>query len=390
MAAGRPTTGERLRALIPAARPDRWVTLSLLIAFALIAAAGSPPRAVHVQLIVVGVLLFLSFRWPFARLAVIALVVAGIDLRIGYARTGSDVLLVTGAAIDTFLAGGNPYGIGYSVSTPPGAPFPYGPLALLWYLPPIPAQVIETGVSFVILALLAIRGRLLGLAIYATAPVLVVTATDGSNDTSLGLLLLAALVLAERLPRAGALVLGLAIAFKPTALAWALPMIGWAGWTGALALAVGAGMLWLPALIAWGPAAIIESISRANSMHTSSYYSLAHALGRYGIVPPPLALTVFRFGVAGLLGLLALWRVRSADAVIGWGAAIFLVAMFGGLWSTFAYFAALGPIVAWRIDRWAGGEGSRVRWPADPLGRLSGWLDSRWPPLESAAQRRTT
>lgn len=387
MAGRQATLVDRLRARLAAPR-DRWVSLSLLVAFALVAATGSPPRAVPLHLFILGALLLLSFRFPVGRLAVVALVIAGIDLRLDYARVGSDVLLVTRAAIDAVLAGGNPYGIGYAVSTPPGAPFPYGPLALLWYMP-LPAQLIEFAVALAILGMLAVRGRLLGLALYACAPVLVVTAADGSNDTSLGLLLLIALVLTERWPRLGAFALGLAIAFKPTALAWAPPMVAFAGWTGMLTLALGAGLFWLPALVAWGPAAIFESIARANSIHGGTYYSLAHALARFGIGLSTVAFDAFRFGAAGLLGLLALWRVRTPHAVIGWGAAIFLLALFGGFWSTFAYFAAVGPIVAWHVDEWLGHADSRVRWPTDPVGRLAAAVDKRWSRLESTAQRRT-
>ena len=389
MAASRPAPLARLRARLAAPR-DPWVTLALLVAFALTAAGGSPPRAVPLHLFILGVLALVSFRWPVARLSLIALLVAGIDLRLDYARIGSDVLAVTRAAIEQMLAGGDPYGVGYAVSTPPGAPFPYGPLALLWYPPPVPAPVIELAVAVAILAVLALRGRLLGLAIYATAPVLVLTATDGSNDTSLGLLLLIALVLAQRWPRAGAFGLGLAIAFKPTALAWAAPMVGFAGWTGLVALLAGAGLFWVPALIAWAPAAIADSIARANSIHGTPYYSLGVVLQRLGINPSPLVLDVLRFGAAALLSVLALLRVRSPQAVIGWGAAIFLLTLFGGVWSTFAYFAAVGPIVCWQLDGWLGRADSRIRWPGDPVGRLAARLDERWPGLESVAQRRST
>ena len=41
----------------------------------------------------------------------------------------------TSAAIQVMLNGGDPYGLGYAVSRPAGAAFPYGPVALLWYLP---------------------------------------------------------------------------------------------------------------------------------------------------------------------------------------------------------------------------------------------------------------
>ena len=62
----------------------------------------------------------------------------GVGLALRAAAVGggwSDVMLVIDAAIRTMLEGGTPYGIGYQESIPPGAPFAYGPIALLWYLP---------------------------------------------------------------------------------------------------------------------------------------------------------------------------------------------------------------------------------------------------------------
>jgi hypothetical protein len=62
------------------------------------------------------------------------LLLAGIALRILHAdEFGSDVLAVTRSAIRYVSMGENPYGHGYLDSRPPGAPFAYGPLALLWY-----------------------------------------------------------------------------------------------------------------------------------------------------------------------------------------------------------------------------------------------------------------
>jgi hypothetical protein len=360
-----PTWLARLR---PASAPPQpWVTLALFVAFVLLAVPGGPPRAIHLHQFLVGGLLFASFGWPVGRLAILALLVAGVDLRLAYQATGSDVLIVTRAAIDTVLAGGNPYGIGYDVSVPPGAPFPYGPLALLWYMPPFPAQTIELVVAMAIVAVLAVRGRPLGLAVYACAPAIIPVASDGANDTSLGLLLLIAFVVAERSPRAGAFGLGLAIAFKPTAVAWLPPMLAWTGVGGALALAAGAGLFWLPAAVAWGPAAILDSIRRANEIHSSTYYSLAHTLGRFGIAASSATWDVVRAIVAASIAAASLFHARSVHAVIGWGAAIFLAGLFGGFWSTFAYFAAVAPIVCWHIDGWLGSIG-----------------------LESATQRRTT
>lgn len=368
--------------------PQPWVTLSLFVAWLLVALPGLPPPSAVMHLFILGGLLFASLRWPVAPLAAAALLFAGVDLRLEYARPGSDVLIVTRAAIEHALAGGNPYGVGYAVSTPPGAPFPYGPLTLLWYLPPIPAEAIEFLVATGILLALAFRGHLLGLAVYAAAPVLVVTASDGSNDTSLGLLLLIALVLAARHPTAGAFVLGLAVAFKPTALAWVAGMAGWARVPGLVGMGLGAGIFWLPALAIWGVGPILSSIVGAATLHEWPYYSFAYALQRFGVSAPESLLLATSLAAGAVLAVVSILKVRSIDGVIGWGALIFLVTLFGGFWSTFAYFAALGPIVCWRLDGWLGRAAERVRWPDDPYGRLASWLDERWPALESGAQRR--
>jgi len=52
---------------------------------------------------------------------------------------------------------------------------------------------------------------------------------------------------------------------------------------------------------------------------------------------------------------------------------------YAGYWSTYAYLAALAPVLCWYLDGWVGLEAGRVRWPGDPVGRLSGWVDARWP-----------
>ena len=133
---------------------------------------GNPPTAVLLCLILVVGTLFASLRWDVGIVAVLLLVFAGVVLRFDARfHSFSDVLTVTRAAIDLVLAGGNPYGQGFDQSVPPGAPFAYGPIALLWYLPfrADPGQL-EFAVSFVTLAILALRGRVLGLAIYASCP----------------------------------------------------------------------------------------------------------------------------------------------------------------------------------------------------------------------------
>lgn len=339
-------------------------------------------------MIVLGVLLGLSLRWRVAPLAVLALLIAGIDLRLAYFGTGaSDVLVVTRAAIEHVLAGGNPYGIGYDVSVPAGGSYPYGPLGLLWYLPALPEpRAIEMAASFVVLGLLALRGRPLGLAIYACAPILLGLTSDGSNDTSAGLLLLGALVLIGRLPRAGAFVLGLAIAFKPHALAWVPPLLAWLGWPVVLPLLVGAGLFWIPALVAWSPAAVLESIRLSDRIHSAPYYSLGHALQRLDISIAAERLNLLRFVAGGITALIVMLKVRSSAGVIVGGALIFLATLFSGFWSTFAYFAALAPVLCWHLDDWLGEHDGRARWPADPAGRIERAIDRRWPRVDASVE----
>ncbi|CAN5813195.1 hypothetical protein BH24CHL6_BH24CHL6_03000 [soil metagenome] len=326
-----------------------------------------------------GGLLILSLRFNLGWLALLALFVAGVDLRLQYIGVGwTDVADVTRSAIHHVLTGGNAYGVGYAVSDPPGAPFSYGPLALLWYLPFRDPARLELFISVVVLGLLALRGRPLGLALYATTPILLLLASDGSNDHSAGLLLLIALVSLERMPRLGALVLGLAIAFKPYALAWAPPLLMWGGAATALPLLVGSGLFWLPAIVAWGIGPIIRSFQMTEVTHPLAYYSLGQALGRYGIEPPLEVLNLIRLLGGAVATLAVVLLVRTHRGVVLGGAAIFLATLYTGFWSTFAYLAALAPVVCWYLDDWLG-FGRRIVWPLDPWGSLSEEVDRRWP-----------
>ncbi len=180
------------------------VWLALVVALVGLLQSGTPPRVAVLSLIVIAITLAISLRWRVAGAAVVVLLLVGIALRMAPASGFSDVLVVTEAAIREMLAGGNPYGHGYAESLPPGAPFAYGPLALLWYLPSLdePGRL-ERLAALAVLVLLAIRGRPLGLAVYAVTPAFVVSAADGSNDTTAGLLILAALLVAVRAPVAG-------------------------------------------------------------------------------------------------------------------------------------------------------------------------------------------
>src|SRR5438105_3583395 len=206
-----------------------WVALGVGLLLSIQPDDSSSPRLTVIAGLFIA---FLAARW--LRLGwwgIAILLVAGITLRLGVANhRASDVLDVTADAVRQALLGLNPWGHGYITSRPAGAPFPYGPLELLWYATAVgdPRQL-ELFVSCAILAFFAIRGRPVGLAVYALAPTIILTSADGSNDTSAGLFILVALVVAAKRPWLGAALLALAVAFKPYAAAWVPAMIAYGG-----------------------------------------------------------------------------------------------------------------------------------------------------------------
>jgi hypothetical protein len=240
-------------------------------------------------------------------------------------------------------------------------------LALLWYLPFPEPRRLDLLISMITLLVLGARGRPLGLAIFALLVPLLVIASDGSNDSSAGLLLLIGLVLAERWPRAGALVVGLAIAFKPYALAWVPPLIGWVGLPVVLPLLLGAGTFWIPALVAWGPSAIWASIVGAEEaqQRVGAYYSLAQALKRW-LTPVPLeTLNSLRLVWGGIAAAVTLLRTRTHAQMVLGGSVIFLLTLFLGAWSTYAYFGAIAPVLCWYLDDWLGHAEERIDRPME-------------------------
>ena len=340
-----------------------WV--GLLVAVLLLFQTGTPPPAVVLCLILVAAALLVSLRWQIGLICVLVLVFAGVVLRLDErGKAFSDVLTVTRAAIDQMLAGGNPYGHGFDQSNPPGAPFAYGPLALLWYLPVKSEPYrLELAISTALLLVFALRGGMLGLAVFAAFPPLIVAASDGSNDTSAGLLLLIALLLAPRIPWAGAVVLGIAAAFKPYALAWLVPLAAYAGAAILIPFAVATIVTWGPALIIWGPDNILWSLRQADAIHGTAYYALAYALGDRAQIPADLY-SMLRFLAGGFVAVATFGMARSSRGLVLTGVAVFLATLFLGFWSTFAYVAAIAPILCWHIDDWLGLP--RVVWPTIP------------------------
>jgi hypothetical protein len=364
-------------------RTDLALWLALSVALVMLLQPGTPPRVAVLSLILVAATLAVSLRWRIGPAVIVVLLLVGMALRAVPPNGFSDVLIVTEAAIREMLAGGSPYGVGFETSVPPGAPFAYGPVALLWYLPSLdePGRL-ETLASLAILVALAVRGRALGLAIYAVSPALVVAAGDGANDTTAGLLLLISLLVAVRLPVAGAVLLAITTAFKPYALAWLPGLIAYAGAVAPLlAFLVASLALWLPALIAWGPRAVFESFRLADQLHTLPFYSLATAVGER-VELSREAWQALRLFAGVLLAALSLVLVRSATSFILMGTLVFVATLYLGWWSTFAYVAAIAPVLCWHLDDWLGLGGQRVVWPGDPVRSVTERVD-RWRPVRT-------
>jgi hypothetical protein len=86
-----------------------------------------------------------------------------------------------------------------------------------------------------------------------------------------------------------------------------------------------------------------------------------------------------RIAVGAIVALASVPLVRTARSFVVVGLAVFVVTLFTGWWSTFAYLAAIAPIVCWHLEDWLGLGDQRVRWPTDPVGAVTAWVDERWP-----------
>jgi hypothetical protein len=320
---------------------------------------------------------------PAGRWTLVAVLLLGLALRAaGAGFQYSDVGMVTSAAIERAMEGLNPYGVGYHVSTPPGAPFPYGPLALAWYLPfRSDPRLIEYLVAAGILFALAFRGRPIGFIVYALSPIFIYTTVDGSNDTSVGLLILIALVGMRRSVILGGAALAIAVSFKLYAAAWVPAFALWAGPAGLLVLAGGSAALWTPALLAWGIVPIADSLRLAQIIHEGVSGATGQMVEKLtGIPMDQEGWDRLRLVLGGLTGVVTLRWVRSSQSVIVVGAVTYCVTLYAGYWTSVSYLAALAPVVCWYLDEWTLTSPRRVVWePRDPFGRLVDWLDARWP-----------
>jgi hypothetical protein len=347
----------RLLRVPPRGRSGEWL-VALSVALVLAVQPIWPDRTAVGVAGLIGLSLLAATRWKLRWLPVVVLVVCAIALRLAMFGThASDVSDVTRAALGYATGGWNPYGFGYAESSPPGAPFPYGPVDLLWYAPfAFDPTVLEVGVSIGITLLLAVRaanGRPVGLAIFAVAPPLVMAAVDGSNDTSAGLFILAALVVAARRPKLGAAILAVAVAFKPYAVAWLPPLIAFAGVPALLAFAAASVVAWAPVIYPWGVSSYLRSLAMAQQTHLrAAYWSLGAILDTFAPDAVARALETVRYFAAGVVAVFGSRRIRTFDGVIVVGTLVFLIAQFAGYFGSYVYLAAIAPILCWRVDDW--------------------------------------
>ena len=244
----------------------------------------------------------------------------------------ADQLIVGRAALDTVLSGGNPYGIGYAASQPPGSPYVYGPLALLTSLLRAPGEALAAAGT---MAVLALTRSFLTLGIFAGFIFAVQLGSSGINDLTPGFLLMAGLVALERHRVAGGALLAVAAAVKPYCLAWFPAAMGYGGVATVAALVGVTGVLWSP-LLAWGPASFLRSVEMAAAIHPVPENSLN---------VPALRILAIPLALVSLL-------VRRWSVMVLSGAAIFLVVLFLDRWASYGYWLVVLPILGMLAERW--------------------------------------
>lgn len=276
----------------------------------------------------------LAFLWRAQpRRAAILIIIASVVLRLHTIGFGfADQITVSLSAFDYVLAGGNPYGVGYETTVPPGAPFPYGPLGLVWWLP---GPTVEFAAVVATMALLWWRGSWLTFAFVAGWHQSVVLTFVGINDYSPGLLIaLAVVLLPKRAALAGA-TLAVAAALKPYAAAWFLPFVGVGGAATAAAIVGVSLTLWSPVLFVWGIPSFLRSLELAVLVHAEE------SANAFDI--PVLRWIAVPMAAAGMF-------VRRWEFAVLLGAAVFVAFLFTQHWASYGYWMALAPAVGLAVE----------------------------------------
>lgn len=320
---------ELLRRLRRAHRSSVALVLFAILALQpLLALASSRPVAAAGA----GACIMVAVAWHRSPVAVAVFIIgASIVMRLGFIGVGyADQIQVSQSAFERVLAEGNPYGVGYASTMPPGSPFPYGPLGLIWWLP---GPIVEGFAAVALMVLLAWRGAWLTLAFIGGWVVAIAMTFHGGNDYGPALLILAAVILLPTHPRWAGATLAAAIALKPYAAAWLLPFIG-AG--AGLTAVAGTLVLWSPLLLVWGIPSFLKTVDLAAHLHAQG--------------PPDQTLNVpaLRW-LAVPFALIGLAARRWEDAAL-LGSATFIIFLFLDRWASTGYWMAVIPPLGMALE----------------------------------------
>jgi len=282
---------------------------------------GRPIGLTAVALIPVAIWLRARPAW-----FVTTLVVGGVILRLAFLGVlDADGLAISQGALSSVLAGGNPYTHGYTVSIPPGAPFVYGPLALITSIPGVWVELMAGVATMVLMG--QVRSWV-ALAIYATAPLVTTMTMSGTNDVLPGLLIAAGLLALRWRPWVGAVLVALAAGIKPYAFAWFPAIIALGGLPALIVLAAVTAVAWGPLLV-WGIGPYLNAVELARQSHLVPQDALNLPEWR-PIAAVPFILSLFS---------------RSWLAGVMLGAAVFVLVLFLDRWASISYWLALAPIL---------------------------------------------
>jgi hypothetical protein len=269
----------------------------------------------------------LAYLWKDRPLRMaVTLIAGGIVLRLTFlGLLDADGLAISQGALQAVLGGGNPYGHGYEVSIPPGAPFVYGPLALLTS---VPGPWVELAAGIGTMALMAWLRSWIALAVYAAAPLVTTMTMSGTNDVLPGLLIAGGLLALRERPIVAALLLACAAAIKPYALAWYPGLVALGGLGSTVVLVITTAALWSP-LLMWGPATFLQSVEMARDFHQTQENALD--------LPGLRVLAAIPF----VLGFFS----RSWLAAVLLGTAVFVIVLYFDRWASISYWLAVAPIL---------------------------------------------